>query len=70
MVGHQAISVDADTEFLVGFPQTIEKKAAIVIGKKDGLFLVASGENMVESAWILDPQLSCQGFGSFIRIPS
>jgi len=55
MVGHQAIDVSDDSEFLMGFSQTLEKKIAIVIGKEDGLPLVAPREDMVKSAWIFDP---------------
>jgi len=55
MVGHQAIDVSDDSEFLMGFSQTLEKKIAIVIGKEDRLPQVAPREDVVKSAWIFDP---------------
>lgn len=65
MVGHKAIDMDDHAELFVGLPQAFEKEVKIIIGTKHDLLLVASRENVIERAGILDPQLSCQNNGSW-----
>jgi hypothetical protein len=62
--------VDDHAEFFMRFPQTIEKKAPVVVGEENRLFFVAPREYVVKSARILNPHLPRQGHGSWTRIPS
>ena len=55
MVWHQAIDMDFDSEFLMSFPETLEKEELILVGKEDRLFLVPPGKDMIKGAGILDP---------------
>jgi hypothetical protein len=55
MVWHQAIDMDFDSEFLMSFPETLEKEEIILVGKEDRLFLVPPGKDMIKGAGILDP---------------
>jgi len=42
MIGHQAINMDDHVEFIMSSPQAIEKEITVIIGEKNGLFLITS----------------------------
>jgi hypothetical protein len=56
MVLHQAIDVNEDPIFLMGFPEAAQEEVAIGVGKEDRLPSIASRGDVKEGSRIIDSQ--------------
>lgn len=59
MILHKAIGVEAGLVRFARFRKAIQEAQAVQVAEKDCLFSIPPGRDVVECAFIFDPELSC-----------